>query len=225
MSDTTMTPAEIAAQQKKDAAEAARSPSKPKPKRLKKARAKKGSDLLPDFSSRDMVLVRHWFWLGILPTLSDRSHLSVAGIAFPASVDKVITRKRQGTEHTRRIPTVGQCIPLSKAQIDLLREQLPYCIYRFIDPPREDIQGVGDGIEALDEEPRRGHAIRVYTPESIEARRAAGQPANEYVPEEWDEPLADYLFCIPCENQKRPKCGDEFPEPVSVTGLEWPKGK
>jgi len=197
-----------------------------KKKALRKARKKKlpTSSLAPavlvNRTAGEGTIVRHWFWIGTMPSIGDRGSVTVAGIHFP-KLHETVSPAPAGGGRSERTGHIGQCIHMSRAQMESITECLPRCVYRFTEPPK-DVPGPGEGIEALDQTPRRGRPIRIMTDAEIQVRKSTGVPAIEYSPEEWDEPLVDHIFCVPCYNQDAPRPDVVYPDPISVTGVEWP---
>ncbi len=166
------------------------------------------------------VAVRRWFWCGMLPSISTRGAVKVGGTTFVKIHETV--KAREPGQPSVRTPQIGSVAHLSKADLASIDESLPDCVYRVTDAPRE-VTGPGEGIEALDQQARRGHPIRIPTDAFIKARRKMSAHVKLYQPEKWDEALADHIFAVPCEDQDKPRVGVVYPLPLSETGLEWPE--
>ena len=172
------------------------------------------------------IAARRWYWLGTLPTLGKRNDVAIAGTTFPRAHETVLDR--QGGQSSRRIPMIGYIGYLSRTQIDLIAERRPWMVMRFTEGPQADLGGPGDGIEVLEGKDgtqigRQGHPIRILTDAECARRREDGAPSGAYTPADWDEDLADHVFCVPCESQEQPRPGVVYPQPLSVTGLDWPE--
>ena len=174
----------------------------------------KGQDLVPDLAANvDRITVQNWYWIGALPGCP-RESLDVGGISFPKMTEAVRLDK---SGNTHRVPRIGALAQLTSIQIERIRETLPDRVIRFTGTEPET-DGVGEGLESLDEDNarRKGHAIRIPTSEQVKAGKRA------YTQDPRDEPAARYLFAELCQNQDRPQYSDRYPEPLEVTGLEWP---
>ena len=196
-----------------------------------------GASLVPSFQSTPGVATRQWFWCGSFPT-SPRGSLTIAGCSFPQVTYKV--KKRVGTAPSVWVPRIGCLLELTPEQVAAIITQLPYLVIRFTEPSpqvrkdfeEQEVGSVGEGIDAMDsviewhqdgkQLRRKGHPIRIPTADELKERKKNELPANAYVKGQWDEPMASYIFAVRCDNQKSPKHGTEYPEPLSTTGLIWP---
>ena len=174
------------------------------------------------------VSERRWFWLGSMPSLGAQNGVHVAGHTFPRTHEIVLDR--QAGSASERIPHIGYCAQLSRSEIEVIKERLPFMVFRFTDGPEfaPDPGGPGDGIEVLrgplgEQIGRRGYPIRIKSEEEMAMRKKERAPAAQYHPQAWDEDLADHVFCIPCVDQQNPRTGGTYPDPLTVTGLEWPE--
>lgn len=189
----------------------------------------KGIHLAPDFAQPGKgIEARRWYWCGTFPSV-ERGEITVAGISFVRIHQTVMPRDATG--RSPRFPHIGQCMHLSKVQVEAICERLPYMVYRFHDVWRH-YDTTGHGIEALSQDSRRdeknpemphrrGTPIRIMTDAEREMRKKNGVPMNAYHPEALDEALAHHLFIVPCDNQERPMCGQIYPPSVYETGLAW----
>ena len=201
---------------KKKAVKKAAPPKKKAPPRSRENAA--GDQVVPVLRGPG-VTQKHWYWLGAFPSCP-RGFVTIGGVTFCKMHETVFDR--EGGGRSERIPHLGQCLELSQDQVNSIVRYAKYGIIRFMEPPvDEDYEGLG--LEALRSgKPRRGHPIRIPRPEEITEREKNGTPVNRYQEREWDEPLAYHVYAVPCEDQERPKCLDEFPEPLSETGITWP---
>jgi len=212
-------------------------------KKTQKKTAAKGASLVPDLEkNRASVTTLQWFWIGALPGCP-RESLDLAGISFPKMTEMVRKDPHQSGK-THRTAKLGALIQLTEAQVERLIDRMPFQVIRFDDTPEEDeakreqgrqrcdteearatygaIGGAGAGIEALDVVRRKGHPIRIPSPEDIAKAKKAGKTVRAYTQGARDEPAARYLFAELCESQTRPQRSDFYPDPLEVTGLEWP---
>ncbi len=177
------------------------------------------ASVVPDLDRPGMLYSpRVWFWVGTFPTICN-AEVTVAGTTFPRTHETV--KPREGSSPSIRTPHIGQPMHLSELQINTIKERLRYSMYRFFEPPRS-ILTTGEGIEALEQKPRKGLPIRILTDEEIAARVKSELPTTPYAPQQWDEFLACHLFAVLCTNQDRPRSGVEYPDSIARLGLEWP---
>lgn len=180
---------------------------------------KLNASVVPDFDRPGMLYAPCvWFWVGTFPTICN-AEVTIGCTTFPRTHESV--KPREGSSPSIRTPHIGQPMHLSEAKVNAIKEQLRHSVYRFFEPPRP-ILTMGEGIEALEQKPRKGLPIRIRTDEEIAARIKNELPTTPYAPDQWDEPLACHLFAVLCVNQDRPRSGVEYPPPLSETGLEWP---
>ena len=137
---------------------------------------------------------------------------------FPKLVEQII-RKRDGAQ--QRIPMIGSVVRLGRDKLMKLRERLQRTVIRFRDPKVADI-GVGATIAGIEGKPRRGAPVTMPAPGENEKRAKSNMPARTYHRDQMDEPAANYLFAVLCDDQEKGNRGQVYPEPLSVTGIEWP---
>ena len=204
-------------------------PSKPKTK----AKAKGANTIIDGSSlSADLdgplkgSLSQYYYWVGVLPTCPVES-VDIAGINFPKLNENVIDDPSR-TGRSRRVPVIGSITILTEDKIRLLREKLPRQVVRFLDGGAgaggaKEETGTGQNLGDLHVRPRKGYMVRIPTDQQIKERRERGRSSRHYVRQKGDEPAAKYIFAMLCEDQDKPDRGDFYPDPLEVTGLEWPE--
>jgi hypothetical protein len=178
-----------------------------------------GSELAYDVQGKRSSLgitTQAYYWVGLLPDCP-KEFAELAGTSFPKTTATL--QKESASGRTVHVPRFGTVTSLTEEQINLMRDKLSRTVIRFRQPTRDPLEraNVGDITER-----RTGHFITVPTEAEIEERRKAKRAAMRYTPQANDEPAADYMFAVLCEDQDKPRCGDYYPEPLSKTGLEWP---
>lgn len=193
-------------------------PKAPKKQRTGKVSKVSASDLSPDLDANNPGIdEEHLYWIGALPACPSE-HLDLVGIHFPKLVEQIIRRKDGGQS---RVPLIGSVVRLNKDKIIRMRDRLKRTVIRFRDPKVDDI-GVGSSVESYKHKLRRGDPVTLPAEGENEARRKNNMPANVYTRDPMDEPAANYLFAVLCDDQERGSRGATYPEPLSVTGIEWP---
>ncbi len=202
-----------------------------------------GAKLVPDLKKHQKGIVgKHWYWIGALPGCP-REHLDIGSVDFPKMVERVSIDPN--SRDTRRVPLIGSVRQLTLVQLKKIEADLPNCVIRFEqtfdeeaasrvkdaakcddDSPAQlqygPVGGPGSTLEALDVVRRKGHPIRIPTDKAVDEAKKAGRHLKGYSPDLKDEPAADYVFAVLCSDQNQPQRSDFYPEPLSVTGLEWP---
>lgn len=213
------------------AATAAASPApmptpKPKAKKAKRPANKRahtpGRDLVPDLSKhRASVESTRFYWVGVTPDCPVR-FVDLAGINFPAHNENLIPDpSRPGRK--KRQPVVGAIVPMNAEKIDQIRERLARTVIRFTDDKgQKEEPGTGQNLGDLARRPRRGYLITIPREEDVAAREKAGRPTRRYMQQPGDQPAARYMFAKLCTNQTTGNRGDEYPDVLEQTGLDWP---
>lgn len=179
-----------------------------------------GGKLVPDLAKHTKGIIgKHWYWIGALPGCP-REHLDVGSTDFPKMTENVRRDKRGKTHRRGQLGSVRQ---LTLVQLQRIEDDLPNCVIRF-DGEMESPGGPGDGLEALDNERRKGRAVRIPTDAAIKKAIDDGRPLRPFSPEATDEPAARYVFAKYCEDQDKPQRSDFYPPSLEDSGLEWPKG-
>jgi hypothetical protein len=171
-----------------------------------------GQDLVPkNLEERRLAVeTRCAYWVGALPDMPGGGTAWVGGVGFHKLTEHV---QQDGTvaSKTRRTPKFGDVQFLNRDEVQRVAETLPRCIVRVTKTPEEE--PIAD---------RRGRLIQIPTEEDIELRKKHKRRIVRYQPAAGDEPLARYLFMVPCVDQKNPQTGHEYPPPLEETGIEWP---
>lgn len=179
-----------------------------------------GSALAPDLRRHQAAVeTSFWYWIGALPGCPSE-HLDLKGIHFPKVMEKV---SRGPDGRTVRIPMIGSLVRLTELQIRAMRDRLTRTVIRFT--PSEEPRKTGAGASLGDQAEiprRRGSPVTLPSVEEQAERARNGLPTHLYQQSPHDEPAARYLFAVLCHDQERPQRGDHYPEPLEVTGLEWP---
>jgi len=179
-----------------------------------------GASLVPDLKSMTRgVIGKWWYWIGTLPGCP-REHLDIGSTDFPKQTEDVRVDSRGKTHRRGQIGSVRE---LTHVQLQRIEDDAPQCVIRF--DAKDDTPcpgGPGDGLDALDAPRRKGRPIRI--PTNTQATKAIkdGRPMRPYTAEVTDEPAARYIFAQLCDDQNHPQRSDFYPDPLEVTGLEWP---
>ena len=178
-----------------------------------------GADLVPDIAKHIKGIIgKWWYWIGTLPGCP-REHLDIGSTDFPKQVEDVRQDKRGKTIRRGQIGSVRQ---LTHEQLKRIEADLPQCVIRFTDDTPSP-GGPGDGLEALDAPRRKGRPVRIPTNEQVEKAIEDGRPLRPFAGEVTDEPAARYIFAQLCVDQDKPQRSDFYPDPLEVTGLQWPE--
>lgn len=195
----------------------------PRTSRLEIKTKIKGTALVPDISDRGGpgVLTEYRYWVGITPSCPVES-LDLAGINFPKVNEELILDPLR-TNIRQRVPVIGALVTLTKQRVELMRDRLPRTVIRFLESKgKQEEPGTGKNIGDVHMRPRRGHVITIPSAKEVEQRRADGKPTREYTFHKNDVPAARFMFAVLCANQEKGERGPEYPEPLEITGLEWP---
>lgn len=185
----------------------------------------KGVDLVPDISLESAqagVLRQYRYWVGVTPSCPVES-IDIAGVNFPKLNEKIVPDPMRGGGK-KRIPVVGALVWLTEAKVQRMRERLPRTVVRFLDKEgRREEKGTGENIGDNAERPQRGHLITIPTAADLKDRALKGKPARAYAPDtQRDVPAARFMFAQLCPDQVNSERGETYPEPLEVTGLDWP---
>jgi len=185
----------------------------------------KGADLVPDISRESAqagVLKQYRYWVGVTPSCPVES-IDLAGINFPKLNEKIVPDPMRGGGK-KRIPVAGALVWLSEDKVRRMRECLPRTVVRFLDSKgQREEKGTGENIGDNAERPQRGHLITIPTEADLKDRALKGKPARAYAPDtQRDVPAARFMFAQLCPDQVNSERGETYPEPLEVTGLDWP---
>ena len=196
---------------------------KPIPGRKNKSRTVSGASLVPDLGTAGSGSVQQFaYWVGVTPSCPVE-HIDLAGINFP-KVNELILPDPMRTNQKRRVPVIGSIVWLSRDRLELMEARLRRTVIRFYDDGgQKDEPGTGQNVGDNHVRPRRGHLITIPSEEQIEQAKKAGRSIRRYVPQANDVPAARFMFAQLCSDQDKGNRGDVYPEPLEVTGLDWPE--
>lgn len=181
-----------------------------------------GTKLVPDLESlRSSIETSYAYWVGVLPSCPVE-HIDVAGINFPKLNEDV--SRDDVTNSTRRVPRIGAIVRLTADKVKRIEHRLARTVIRFRpEPDQKNEPGTGENVSKMPHQRgRKGFLITIPTEEELRLRAERGLAARRYQQQPGDEPASRYMFAVLCENQAKPQQGMEYPEPLEVTGLEWP---
>lgn len=182
-----------------------------------------GAELVPDLERhRAAVTTAYWYWIGALPGMP-AEWVTLGGECFPKMEEDLVPHPKDPTKRLR-LPRIGALVRLTRAKFDHIRDHLSRTVVRMTHEPAQ--VAVGPGVQntgAPVARGRKGFLITIPTAAEVEQRRKANIALNTYTQDPRDEPVARYLFARLCDNQERGERGDSYPEPLEVTGLEWPE--
>ncbi len=184
-----------------------------------------GSALVPDLAAHSSrsggVLHEYLYWVGVTPSCP-REHIDCAGINFP-KVNENLVDDPMRTNKKQRVPVIGAIVRLTEDKIRRMRDKLPRLVIRFLDDKgQHEEPGTGQNIGDNFQRPRRGQIITIPTEDEVASARARGKASRQYVPQKNDAPAARFMFAQLCADQEKGSRGEVYPEPLEVTGLEWP---
>lgn len=184
-----------------------------------------GSDLVADIKGHSQAAGlerRYRYWIGITPSCPVNG-IYLAGLNFPKVNEQIVPDPARTGQKRRRL-VAGAIVWITEHKIRLLRERLPRTVIRFSsDEGVRDEPGTGENIGDVAQRPRRGRVITIPSDAELEERRQRGKPAHAYRPDsKRDVPAARFMFAQLCENQEHPEQGEFYPDPLELTGLEWP---
>lgn len=200
---------------------AAKSPKPTKPTKAPAEWKPKGSALVPDLE-KNRAVMRHtmWYWIGALPG-SPVEAVVIGGQCFPKIEERII--KASSAADQVRYPVIGSLTPLTKADIERMREALPRTIMRFTGTEQPGHSGVGNTVEGAIGKNRRGFLITIPRESDVKEMVRQGRAPHTYEQRDGDEPAARYLFAQLCPDQQNPSRGEVYPEPLEQTDLVWPE--
>jgi hypothetical protein len=198
---------------------------KPATTRGRKAKSRKvaGTSLVPDLSSIVSGATKQYaYWVGVTPSCPVE-HIDLAGINFP-KVNELIVADPLRTNQKRRVPVIGSIVWLTKDRLELMQERLRRTVIRFYeDAGQKDEPGTGQNVGDNHVRPRRGQLITIPSDEQIQQAGKANRAIRRYVPQSNDVPAARFMFAELCSDQVKGNRGEVYPEPLEVTGLDWPE--
>ena len=185
-----------------------------------------GSELVADIEKHSVaagVGKRYRYWIGVTPSCPVNG-LDIAGLCFPKVNEQIVPDPGRTGQKKRRL-VAGAIVWVTEDKIRLLRERLPRTVIRFTDDKgTHNEPGTGENIGDVAQRPRRGHVITIPTDEDLKSRQQGGKPAHAYNPDpKRDVPAARFMFAQLCANQAQPEQGEYDPDPLELTGLEWPE--
>ena len=193
-----------------------------RPKGSKNAR--KPVDLTPDIAvlgERAVSTAPKYFWVGLFPECP-QSVVHLAGVSFQKMTERLYDRP--GQERKQRMAQVGGIQKIDAEQMERMAEIISRTVVRFFDEPIPVRDDDVELVQTLSESgPVRGHVLKAPTKQQLEEAAEYKRSVRPYRPNPHDRNVAHYLYCVPCADQTRPAGGMHLPDPVSVTGLEWPK--
>lgn len=182
-----------------------------------------GVDLVPRIDPNSRVVQReHFYWVGALPACPTE-HVDLCGVNFPKMNENIVPDPMR-TDKKARIPVIGTIVRLTEEKLKLIQARLKRTVVRFYeDRDQKDEPGTGENIGDVHQRARRGQVITIPREEDVVTAEKAGRNTRRYVPDRRDEPVARYLFMRLCENQVTGNRGEHYPDPLEVSGLEWPE--
>lgn len=184
-----------------------------------------GADLVPNIeaaSARTGVSRVYKYWVGVTPSCPANS-ITIAGINFPKVNEQLIPDPARTGRKKRRM-VAGAIVFMTEDKVRRLKERLPRTVIRFNDEAAVQHEpGTGENIGDVAQRPKKGHLITIPTDAELEERRRRGKVARRYIPDpRRDVPAARFMFAQLCADQDRPEQGEFFPDPLEITGLDWP---
>jgi hypothetical protein len=199
---------------------AAKSPKSPKSPKVPAEWKPKGSALVPDLE-KNRAVIRHtqWYWIGALPG-SPVEAVAIAGQCFPKIEEHII--KAKAAAEQVRYPVIGALVPLTKLDIDRMREALPRTIMRFTSKESAP-SGSGSTVEHAIGQNRKGFLVTIPKESDAKEMLKQGRAPRTYEQRDGDEPAARYLFAQLCADQQNPARGQVYPDCLEQTDLVWPE--
>lgn len=189
------------------------------------ARRVTGGALTPDLAQhRAGITTEYVYWCGLFPS-APVEHLAIRGVGFSKINEKIL--KGGANRQQRRIPVAGTLSRLTRDAFEEFTERLKRTVFRFTPTGTRHEKHMVEPSTLIDMDEDfplcvPGHVITIPTDEYVKQRLAAGLPSNAYTQHKDDEPAAQHMYMVLCEDQQNPQRGAYFPEPLSVTGLTWP---
>lgn len=170
----------------------------------------RGADLAPEPSTYGAAYeAEEYYWVGLLPD-APMDSCTIGGVAFPKLTEQIRPSMTEVGEKVR-VGQLGAITRISKRKLEHLRDCLRRSIVRY----RVRKRTVEDGVEL----PPQGHIVTVPSQRHIDECEKQGRAVNPYVPRDGDKPAAHFIFARRCEDQRKPRCGDEYPPSLYETGL------
>lgn len=193
-------------------------PTAPAPKKTKSSVVADGASLAPDLSQYAAGTERSYaYWVGVAAGCP-KPVVHMAGIAFQMKTE---IRDPDGDQ---RIPRDGAITMLTENQINLLAERVPRTIVRFRKGPLPDKADSGSNVTDHSERPKTftgGTVFTIPTQNDIDLAKAQRRNVPSYRKQPSDRPIAEFIYCIPCEDQANPQRGIGY-QTLDKTGLVWP---
>lgn len=160
---------------------------------------------------------RRWFWIGVTADCVC-DNVDLGGENFPKLNEEIRVSGPAGEKV--RIPVIGAVVQLTPAKLALMERALQRTVIRYHGGEEPNPRGAED----TKPKPRRrtGQLVRIPSAAELKAASERGYPMKPYVAQRGDEPVAKYLFCIPCAGNE-PVRGLNYPPPLLQTGLTWPE--
>ena len=164
---------------------AAKSPKSPKSTKVPAEWKPKGSALVPDLE-KNRAVIRHtqWYWIGALPG-SPVEAVAIAGQCFPKIEEHII--KAKAAAEQVRYPVIGALVPLTKLDIDRMREALPRTIMRFTSK-ESAASGTGNTVEHAIGQNRKGFLVTIPKESDAKEMLKQGRAPRTYEQRDGDEP-------------------------------------
>lgn len=177
------------------------------------------SSLVPDmgkFVSDGTAGVEYLYWCGLDPK-APVEYVNLAGFTFPKASELLVDDPLR-TSTRKRIPVIGTLQRANTTSLGKLREMLSRTVVRFYDTKEErEEAGTGKNVGDVHQRPSRGHIITIPTADEV------ARGSRPYVSSKNDVPIARLIFMQLCADQVRGSRGEYYPDPVEVTGIDWPE--
>ena len=147
------------------------------------------------------------YWVGTFENCP-APFLTCGGICFPKG-EILLTENPASKTKKLQHPVIGTLQEMSLAVVQSVITHLPLRVVRTA----RHADSTGKTV---------GYGVRIPKQSEIDERVAAGRSPGHYVADEKDEPMAKWVYCILCPDQKNPERGHTYPPPVSETGIQWP---
>jgi hypothetical protein len=177
------------------------------------------ASLVPDlskFAKDGTSATEYLYWCGLDPK-APVEYVNIAGLTFPKASELIVDDPLR-TSTRKRIPVIGQLERVSLQAMTRLRDLLPRTVVRFYNSKEErEEPGTGKNVGDIHQRPSRGQLITIPTAEAI------ARGVQPYIPSKNDVPIARLIFMQLCADQVRGSRGEFYPDPVEVTGIDWPE--
>ncbi|MCP4735192.1 MAG: hypothetical protein GY873_13475, partial [Bosea sp.] len=187
--------------------------TKPKKRgRPRKARSTviDGASLVPNLDAHGgAVSTEYCYWCGVIPDFPGSS-ITLAGLSF-AKVNHLLIPEPGSASRSRGHPVPGALVWVSRGRFELLVDSIKRTVVRFFEEQeRPDYIPDGTIADIKVKPPRRTQLIKIQSADHAKSMRRAGLPHKAYVQGKHDEPIANWIFCILCENQDKPVRGASY---------------